>query len=75
MVLHNRHKVREKFYGKSNAVLRARQQWLRHAKDVIFSEHPPEVKEAYHYYARRNGLDGWLGRVILVIDIRVNLSL
>lgn len=62
-------------FGIHNATRRVRDRWLRHAANVIRSEHPPEVEWTFRYLARSNGVQEQLERAILVHDISVSLPI
>jgi hypothetical protein len=62
-------------YGTNKATRKARDQWLQHAVDVIYSEHQSEAGRAYRHFARSKGLHEELARAILIHDILVSILL
>ena len=60
--------------GKTNAIRKARDEWLQHAADVIRSGYRPEIEQAFLDHAGFNGLHEELARAILVHDIKVSLG-
>lgn len=55
--------------GINYANQKARNQWLRHATDVVCSAQDLEVQQAFYELARRCGIRGKLVRAILERDI------
>ena len=60
--------------SKTNAIRKARDEWLQHAADVIRSGYQPEIEQAFLDHAGLNGLHEELARAILVHDIKVSLG-
>jgi hypothetical protein len=60
-------------YGTPTTTRKARDRWLLHAADVIYSTSRLEIKQAPCNHARRYGLHGELARAILIHKISVSL--
>lgn len=61
--------------GTTKAIREVRDEWLRHAADVVRSGYRLEIEQAFFDHARSSGLHEELTRAILVHDIKVGLRL